>query len=215
MKYFLIGIICFVLTGTAWGMSDYIVPKTWRYEITVEIKTPKGIKSGSAVREVRARKNAANIINRDAPSIEYEVTGEAVVINLGEYGVLFSLVGSHDQVQKAFFKDTFLTEEKIKKAATLKVGSKAELRENQKFVIFEDTNDPQSIRSFDLTKDTNNKLKLKIISIEITDKPVTFGNVRKALPWIDTQPMGLGFAKPSEKDPAKYLTKSSFIKGGQ
>ena len=63
MKFGLTTIVLVLVAGTAFAMSDYIVPSTWRYKITVEVETPEGIKSGSAVREVRAWKNAAKLVN--------------------------------------------------------------------------------------------------------------------------------------------------------
>jgi hypothetical protein len=92
------------MAGTAYAAKDYVVPTTWRYKITIEIETPEGIKTGSAVREVRAWKNAAKIINPDVAPIEYEVIGEAVVVDLGKRGVLFGLIDwdSYEEVESSF-----------------------------------------------------------------------------------------------------------------
>lgn len=65
------------------------IPQTFRYKITVEIETPEGIKTGSAVREVRISNNLAKYVNPDVRSLTYRVIGEAVSIDLGEHGILF------------------------------------------------------------------------------------------------------------------------------
>jgi len=77
------------------------VPSTFNYRITVEIETPESVKSGSAVRQISVRRQPRL---PDAGSISYNVSGEAVVIDLGERGVLFSLIshGSYYDVFHAF-----------------------------------------------------------------------------------------------------------------
>ena len=70
---------------------------TWRYKITIEVETPEGIKSGYAVREVTAQTRIT--INPDLPPEMFNTFGEAVVIDLGKYGTLFSLIGEHSYMQ--------------------------------------------------------------------------------------------------------------------
>ena len=91
MKYGLMAIALILTAGTAFAMSDLYVSGTWRYRITVEVETPEGIKTGSAVREVS---NAASSIRFGFPESTSppEVRGEAVVVDLGERGVLFALI---------------------------------------------------------------------------------------------------------------------------
>lgn len=217
MRVGLIVIVVLIISIiAAFAVTDYVVPTTWRYKITVEVKTPDGTKSGSAIREVRAWKNAAKFFNPDVKPITYEVIGEAVVVDLSVDGSLFYLVGNHDEVQNAFFKDTFLEEDRIRKINKLKIGSKAELLEIADFVVFQDLNDSQNIKSIsfkDFQENFNDQISFKRIVVEKTDQPLTFGNVRSVLPWIDAKNIGLSFADPNIKDPAKYLTKESFIIG--
>lgn len=67
---------------------------TWRYRITVNIETPEGIKSGSAVREVHAADITSYIrLPESLPHVS--VKGEAVVVDLGKRGILFSVMGGH------------------------------------------------------------------------------------------------------------------------
>ena len=59
--YMKIGFIAFgvLVIGTvaALAMSDYIIPSTWRYKITIEVETPEGEKIGTAIRQVTAQLN--------------------------------------------------------------------------------------------------------------------------------------------------------------
>ena len=79
---------------------DYFIPSTWNYRITVEIDTPEGIKSGSAVRKVVATLQPK--VTPETKQVSHRVYGEAVVIDLGKRGVVFALIGSHEEVYKAF-----------------------------------------------------------------------------------------------------------------
>ena len=61
MKYGLMAIALILTAGTAFAMSDLYVSGTWRYRITVEVETPEGLKSGSAVREAWASASSIRI----------------------------------------------------------------------------------------------------------------------------------------------------------
>lgn len=192
MKYAIIILGLILITGTAWGMSDYIIPKTWRYKITVEIETPEGVKSGSAVREVQASKNAANIVNRDAPAIEYKIIGEAVAIDLQELGILFALIdwSSRMEIETAFPTKYTSPSEYINFYNQLSLGTSAELNTNHpKMVTFTDINDlgtsklvyentlydnghVQYVNNFEEV--FGEGVHLKKITVQITDEPITW-----------------------------------------
>ncbi len=63
----------------------------WRYKMTVAIYTPEGIKMGSAVREVR-HSAAASLRTGKWAGGSHDVKGEAVVVDLGQRGVVFALL---------------------------------------------------------------------------------------------------------------------------
>ena len=199
-----------LLTG-----CDYIFPHTWRYKITVEIKTPEGIKSGYAVREVTARLQYP--LNPDVGKVVYHVAGEAVVVDLGERGILFSLIGAKDEVQKAFPKNTKKIPEKLDYYNHLKVGSTAELpSKKRQFITFTDIDDPISIRTVEQSDFENvfgEGVSFNKITIEIVSQPVSFGTVREALKWFDTKRIGSRRWDPKKPDQANYLTKEDFIQG--
>lgn len=62
----------------------------WRYRMTVTVETPEGLKTGSAVREVKVDAGGLKLTPEMGPSVE--VIGEAVVVDLGKRGVLFALM---------------------------------------------------------------------------------------------------------------------------
>ena len=219
MKIGFIAIVVILFAGTAYAAKDYVVPATWRYKITIEIETPEGIKSGSAVREVRAWKNAAKIINPDVSPIEYEVIGEAVVVDLGKRGFLFGLMNDFtylDVGNSLLAGDT----NDMDSYKSLRVGDKSELKKDvPAFVIFSDINNPQSVMGCGISVMENvlgSGVKFKNIMIEITDDPVT-KYVEDILPWLSQYKGHRGYLggdnSPPFRDPTgTYIRYSSFIK---
>jgi len=93
MKVFIYIFALLVIAGvtTAVAMSGKNSSGTWRYRVTVEIETPEGIKSGSAVRELSVGTPLINLPDAGNPG---RIRGEAVVIDLGVIGKVFSLLPS-------------------------------------------------------------------------------------------------------------------------
>jgi hypothetical protein len=62
---------------------------TWRYKMTVSVETPEGIKTGFAVREV-----TVELVPKLTPEMKptTRIKGEAVVVDLGQRGVVFALL---------------------------------------------------------------------------------------------------------------------------
>ena len=63
---------------------------TVRYKLTVEIDTPEGVKTGSAVRKITIWRQPQLL--PDIPTIQSDVAGEAVVVDLGRRGVVLGLL---------------------------------------------------------------------------------------------------------------------------
>lgn len=64
-----------------------------RYKMTVEVETPEGIKTGSAVREISMVSRPEMMAEGNDTHVRLE-KGEAVVVDLGQRGVLFATLGS-------------------------------------------------------------------------------------------------------------------------
>jgi hypothetical protein len=74
-----------------WGL---VYPMgTWRYRLTIEVDTPEGVKSGSSVIEVRAARQPKLT---PETTTDIGISGEAVVVDLGEGKYLFCLLTSPD-----------------------------------------------------------------------------------------------------------------------
>ncbi len=193
-----VGAIAWAMGGT--GKKEY----SWRYKMTVEIETPEGIKAGSAVREIR---NSSPLVRLPDVGNAAGVRGEAVVVDLGERGVLFALISHHsdNEFYNAFpvpgnrIGNGGSSPDGIKYYASLPIGTKGVLKPEYfpgypKLVTFTDMDDPKSVTLaqtwtrndkglYGLQEDRMEELfgqgvKLKGITLEITDEPVTWGHVK-------------------------------------
>jgi len=183
-----------VIAGGAFAMSDAYVSGTYRYKITVNVQTPDGIKSGSAIREVTDSETNIKLLDLPDVGSAPRIKGEAVVIDLGEKGKLFGLItyDSYYELFRAFPFDTGCCEstvEGIKFYNDLEVGQKAEL-ENKKywpqFVMFEDLSDPMSVKAVNkenISEQLGGGYSIQNIMIDVTDEQIRWG-ISKVLPWI-------------------------------
>jgi len=221
MKYVSAVVLLVLAIGLSYALKDYVFPTTWRYKITVEIDTPEGIKSGSAVREVRAYKNIARFLNPDVQDISYEVIGEAVVINLDGNRKLFGLINeySYKDVFNAIYGGSCCFN--FDDLSQIKLNEKAELKNDlPAFVIFSDENDPKSIIGAGISKMSiilGNGVAHKRTIIEITDEPISH-NILKILPWLSKYYGHTGYLGGSQNPPFNdptdtHVRLSNFIKG--
>lgn len=175
----LVVLIAIVATGyVAW--AEMFPSGTWRYKMTVTVDTPEGIKTGSAVREIKLKRNIAKYLNPDIKGSTDKVFGESVVVDLGERGVIFALINwnSYEEFYYAFPGNFNALSERINYYDDLPIGSFALLPEKKypKFVIFSDRADPKSVKVLpckDFASTLGQGVKLKNISIEKTSETVT------------------------------------------
>jgi len=183
-----------------------------RYKMTVTVETPEGVKTGYAVRE--ASRYTEPSILPDQGGTMYNITkGEAVVVDLGQRGVLFALLGGEVEARTVF------------KAVTGTSNIAVELASSQypKLVNFKDRSDPKTIEvvletepcadpktgiPHSTTCVKNDRfgeiysegVSLKSITVETTDEPVTKDIVAKFAPsynppdefmkWFTSLPYG-------------------------
>ena len=186
---------------------------TWRYKMTVEVETPEGVKTGYAVREVSVQLVPHFL---PEVSSTKTLKGEAVVVDLGERGQVFALLSGYSLgsdyalmlLFNAFSSGTGDEKKQLSYYENLKIPPTAlEPQWYPKFVRFRDPNDPKTVESLldmkvcDGHKGWPEKLcvkedrfeqafgqgvKLKSVTVEMTDEPVTWGRVNEILPWLMT-----------------------------
>ncbi len=170
-------------------------------KLKVEVDTPEGVKTGFSVIEVR----------RDKADKGYRARGEAVAVDLPGNQTLFVLlrsqsnpdwVGSLHSYSKiddsnGITDDTIEAREAYNRrvAADRRVWPIARRRKTAVedsdnyplFVRFRDIADPKSVEQVDpddLAKSFGPGVKLKSLTVQMTDEPVTSG-IEKRLGWLD------------------------------
>lgn len=173
-----------------------------RYRMTVDIETPAGIRSGSAVREVE-RYTPPNIpmLGEDRGGVS--VKGEAVSIDLSPKQTIFALLTSEngDSDYAANLPDRALRSAIMPEdPRELRNARSAELWPTAPrtyrfanadklpmFVRFRDIGDPLSlevIKAGEFSQKLGSGYRLVRVRIELTEAPVT-RNLKKKLTWMD------------------------------
>ena len=218
-----------MLTGCVFSMPTY------RYEMTVEVDTPEGVRSGSSVIEVQSQSQP--LLHNGTSSL----TGEAAVIDLGKRGKLFALLRSDDDTDwgKRLFanlaqsdpsktdtrsmrgnvrniiadKDTHVLPRRFEPLSYLREkpgGSGYPM-----LVRFDDPRQPRSVRYVspeNLAGSFGDGVRLRRITVKITDKPVTEA-IGQTLPWLNDpsgQLDGQNFSENSIKNLANFLSAIAF-----
>ncbi len=204
-----------------------------RYRMTVEVETPRGLRSGSAVREVEQYiPPSIPMLGEDRGG--FAVKGEAVTIDIGTGQTMFALLRSEngDVDYAATLPDRALRSALMPGDPNARRNEKsAELwpvaPRTYKFanadhlpmlVRFVDINKPDTIEKVDandLAKAFGAGVRLKRITISITNDPITSGISKRFTWWSNYSGQRLDGSRSSiqyikNKSLAHSLTQSSF-----
>ena len=122
------------------------------YKLTINVETPEGLKSGSAVREVTNSSSRYDLIDWPGGGNPADIRGEAVIVDLGERGILFGLIESNSEKELyySFGEGTGAsTYQGLKYFNSLDVGDKRVLPKHYwpQMVTFTDMDDPKTVTS--------------------------------------------------------------------
>lgn len=216
-------IVLSLCVGISVGACEPSIP-TYRYRLTVEVDTPAGLRSGSSVIEVHTSDQGKGFPGPEAGGIRHGFRGEAVVVDLGKNTLFVPLVSSSRDSGWASIVMFLVTPASLPPAGSdpfrrrfdemLKYRGKIDLLQSDPLemnkslrsiyplmVYFKNINDPSSVEEFDrnnFSEVFGNGYRLKKITVQITDEPVTFGKVRNHLRWIDT--FGRGYFDPKQSN---------------
>ena len=178
---------------------------SWRQKLTITIETPAGEVSGASVSQVSWRKHW---IRTDGMGWDYDLTGEAVVVEVTPGRFLFALL-----------KGAGTTEYMGSVAAASIAGREGRVIDGPLFdevrdkrdraagvitvpeyqypmlVTFADIADPTSVALVDpanLAASFGPGVRLKSVTLEVTDEPVTVGEAEAALGNLEV----IGRGKP-------------------
>lgn len=161
---------------------------SWRQKLTLLIETPGGEVSGSGVVAV-----GVNFYENPPPltatEVEYSMTGEATVVEVLPGKYLFALLGGSQELFAIAAKDRFagmtrgewLREIPKQTEPVTLPGDLIPM-----LVTFEDITHPETVREVDpadLAASFGPGVRLKAVTLEITDEPMTVGRVEGLLGW--------------------------------
>lgn len=204
---------------------------SYRFKMTVEVETPEGLKRGASVYAVRAEKHSPTIFP-EARGRSREVVGEAVAVEVSPGKALFALMktlnGAGDDnlaylsmvtLDPAYKNDWVESAQRISSGDGIRSPADVAEGDYPMLVTFTDIDDPSSVQRVDpanLAASFGPNIRLKRITVEVTDDDVTTG-IEKRLRWL-----GSGFPRiPLSDYPAvgtplplfATLTKMDFIRG--
>ncbi|NQZ14603.1 MAG: hypothetical protein HRT94_07255 [Alphaproteobacteria bacterium] len=197
-KLIILGGVLAVLIGI---YNYYVVSGTWRYKVTVEISTPEGVKSGSTVNEVsNSAARARSKVSLSQGGNPADFRGEAVVVDLGERGKVFSLLVGPKHFYRAFNGMSGpTTAEGIQYFNKIPIGKEAVLdpKYYPMVVTFTDMSDPKSVtlvKGWKFNPQTQKSdpvdrfeelfgegVSIKEIRLVRTKEPITWGVIQKYL----------------------------------
>lgn len=179
-----------------------------RYKMTVEVETPEGVKTGSAVREISMVSRPKRMGEMNDTHVKLE-KGEAVVVDLGQRGVLFALMGIGDHAIQVFFNafpsgclDGAVSRCSVRYYKSLSKSSVSELAEKDypMLVTFKRRDDLNSLMVASKYENEDmpdgyggvahalaglfgNGVRISTVRIELTEQEPTF-IVDQWLPWL-------------------------------
>ena len=191
-----LGISALLVAAGLWYSRAHV----YRYRIAVEVNTPAGVRTGSAVREIRWSRMPT--LTSESHSIFIKQIGEAVAVDLPGRKTLFVLVGdAQETILAGFFSIVggkgamgALLKEADRTKHVYTFPSRDVLRRYHlaypRFVTFNDPADPLSVIEVDPAEPAATLgpgYSIKRVTIQMTDEPVTSG-IRKRLPWLSSHP---------------------------
>lgn len=202
------GMMLFSIAGVSLLSACGDETPDYRYRLTVEVETPEGLKTGSSVIEVQqsmgrsAGTGFGEIIMR-------RVHGEAVSVDLPGGRTLFALLRSEDETDWAGSVMQYVAPKVESKSFKEKFGNMLLIEGERELprhwppfagglrlsaypmlVTFTDLSDPTSVAEVDpddLAATFGPGVRLKRITVQITDDPVTTG-IEERLGWLSEYP---------------------------
>ena len=179
---------------------------SYRYRLTIEVETPEGLRTGSSVIEVRQSMGRSTMGGFNE-QIFYKTRGEAVAVDLPDGQTLYALLRSPggdiewavrvipilapDAGDDIHLDDVLLLEGKHELPRTWSPRGRSDERPAYPMMVtFGDEADPTSVTRVDpddLAASFGEGLRLKRITAELTDDPVTTG-IEERLGWLSDYP---------------------------
>jgi hypothetical protein len=199
-------VVAAVLFALAWAV---VMPErySWHQKLTITVETPAGEVSASSVSAVSWRKHW---IRWDGMGWDYDLTGEAVVVEVTPGRYLFALLkgagtteymGSVAGREGRVIDGALFGEVQGKRDRAAGVIAVPEVQYPM-LVTFDDIADPKSVALVDpayLAASLGPGVRLKSVVLEVTDEAVNVGAVEAVLGWLSE-------IRPNQLDGQRYET---------
>lgn len=192
-----IAVVLFALVWAVLNKDRY----SWRQKLTITVETPAGEVSATSVSAIRWRKHW---IRWDGMGWSYDLTGEAVVVEVAPGRYLFALLkgagtteymgsvaGASISGREGRVIDGALFDEVRDKRDRAAGVIKVPEGQYPLLVTFGDITDPASVKLVDpadLAASFGPGVRLKSVTLEVTDEAVTEGAVDAILTWLGLFP---------------------------
>jgi hypothetical protein len=182
-----------LIAATGLSVASCSPLPSYRYEITLEIDTPAGVRTGSSVVEISGRREPKLLPDMVGASLTFH--GEAAAVDLPSGGTIFALLaGENGAGGPTAIALNLLTPAERASVPELEAGKvlgkvdrTAELPRAAYplLVTFHDPTDPNSIEGVDPDSEVQfgRGGRLRRITISTTHKPFTDA-IEKRLPWL-------------------------------
>ncbi|MBY0349855.1 MAG: hypothetical protein K2W77_02900 [Tabrizicola sp.] len=176
---------------------------SWNQRLTLVIETPQGGVSGSSVTGRNVVNSTGAMLPPDARGPRGDVTGEAVVIEVMPGRWLFALIDGSDSVlrtakgwpEAAYGLSSaadgrqrdYWEQMRVLKNQPLDTPVPLPPEAWPMLVTFDDITKPETVREVDpedLAAVFGEGVRLKAVTLEITEEAVTVGRVGVLLPWL-------------------------------
>ena len=200
---------------------------SWHQKLTVTVETTAGEVSGSSVSQVSWRKHW---IRWDGMGWDYDLTGEAVVVEVTPGRYLFALLkgaGTTEYMgsvaaasiagrEGRVIDGALFSEVQSKRGPAAGVIAVPEVQYPM-LVTFGDIADPASVKLVepaDLAASFGPGVRLRSVVLEVTDNEVTVGAVEAVLNWLGAYPETRLFpnVSPTDFSPEAQLDQGMFIR---
>jgi hypothetical protein len=187
------GAVAAALIFVVW-MTLFPDNHSWRQKLTLVVETPDREVSGSSVVEVRASFYQGGQV-MSGTEVHYEITGEATVVEVLPGRFLIALMGDSEELFARAAKNRF---EGMTRGAWLRaIPGQTEavtLTDDliPMLVTFDDITKPETVRRVnpeDLEAAFGEGVRLKAVTLEITEEAVTEGQLRRVFDyfWWDSE----------------------------
>jgi hypothetical protein len=167
----------------------------WQQKLVLEVETPRGTVTGGGVVKVTVGSTPEGMPFEGGGGMGSDVEGEASFVEVTPGRYLFALLSGGGEAQLArsvFFGDSGRNNTERNDWLQDFKGSAAVSRSNYpRFATFTDISDPTTVRRVDpddLAASFGTGYALKSVMLEITDEPVTKGEVAEVLGWLGEYP---------------------------